>query len=275
MSNRITVEEQLKKYPPIWPRYLIEIAGCTAIYLLSNYTLNQTQINTRGLKIAKAAVIGLLHPSWELITRLDSSGLLYMLLETLAIAFLGTIIGLVIALPIAFLSSRNVAPKWVNYIFLTIISIIRAFPAFIYGIMFIRVTGLGAHAGVLTMSISSVGMLAKLLIEAIEDMNPGIIEALDASGCSGFEKIRYGIIPQLSSNIVSIVIYRLDINVKNASILGVVGAGGIGASFIFSIGKQAWNEVSAMLLGLIVLGGALEYFSTKIRVRLASGESSY
>lgn len=273
MSNEVvSIEKQLKKYPPLWPRYVIELLGCLSIYFLSNYTLNSTSINARGLKIAKAAFLGLLHPSISLITRMDTSGLLYMLLETLAIAFLGTIIGIVIALPIAFLASRNVAPRWVNFIFLTIISIIRAFPAFIYGIMFIRVTGLGAHAGVLTMAISSVGMLAKLLIEAIEDMNPGIVEALDASGCSPFEKIRYGIIPQLSSNIISIVIYRLDINVKNASILGVVGAGGIGASFIFSIGKQAWDEVSAMLLGLIVLVLILEWFSTKVRMRLATGE---
>lgn len=271
-TKEYTVESQLKKFPSLVPRYLIEIAGVTIIYLLSNYTLDFSSINEKGLKIAAAALKGLIHPSIDLITRLDSSGLLYMLMETLAIAFLGTIIGIVLALPLAFLASRNIAPKWVNYICLTIISIIRAFPAFMYGIMFVRVTSLGAFAGVLTMAVSSIGMLAKLLIEAIEDMNPGIVEALDASGCSPFEKIRYGMIPQLSSNIVSIVIYRLDINVKNASILGVVGAGGIGASLIFSIGKQAWGEVGAMLLGLVVLVLVLEYFSTRIRKKLAVGE---
>ena len=271
-EKNYTVDGQLRKFPSPLPKFLIELAAIIVIYFLANYTLDFSSINDKGLKIAVAALKGLLHPSIDLITRMDSSGLLYMLMETLAIAFLGTIIGIVLALPLAFLSSRNIAPRWVNYICLTIISIIRAFPAFMYGIMFVRVTSLGAYAGVLTMAVSSIGMLAKLLIEAIEDMNPGINEALDASGCSAFEKIRYGIIPQLSSNIISIVIYRLDINVKNASILGVVGAGGIGASLIFSIGKQAWDEVGAMLFGLVVLVLVLEYFSTRIRKKLAVGE---
>ena len=272
MSEKITVETQAKKFPPVWPRFAIELLGVILIYLLTKETVDFTGLNQRGLAIAKQTIIGLMHPSMKLILDSSSVGLGHMLLETLAIAFLGTVIGIILALPLAFLSSRNVAPVWMTYIFLTIISLIRAFPAFIYGIMFVKVVGTGPFAGVLTMAISSVGMLSKLLIEAIEDMDPGIVEALDAAGCSPFEKIRYGIIPQLSSNIVSIVIYRLDINVKNASILGVVGAGGIGASLIHAIGQGNWPNTSAMLLGLTILVLILEYFSTKLRKKLSVGE---
>ena len=114
--------------------------------------------------------------------------------------------------------------------------------------------------------------LSKLLIEAVEDLNPGITEALDAAGCSTFEKIRYGIIPQLSSNIISIVLYRLDINVKNATILGIVQAGGIGAQLIFAIGARRWNDCGAMLLGIIIMTLLLEWFSTSVRRKLAGSK---
>ena len=272
MSNmNLTVQKQYEKYPKLWPKFLIEAAALAFIIYLTRETVQYSGLNEKGAAIAKAALLGLLHPSIKMILDTSSVGLGYMLLETLAIAFLGTVIGVVLALPLAFLSSRNIAPKWLNYVCLTFISVLRAFPSFMYAIMFVKVVGTGAFAGVLTMSIGSVGMLSKLLIEAIEDMNPGIIEALDAAGCSPFEKVRYGI-PQLSSNIVSTVIYRLDINVKNATVLGIVGAGGIGASLIHAIGQGNWPNVSAMLLGLIVMVLLMEYFSTRIRKKLAAGE---
>ena len=271
-AEKLTVEKQLQKYPSVWPRYLLEIAGCIAVVVLTKQIANYNGVNERGMALAKSLLVGLLHPSIKLITDTSSVGLGNMLLETFAIAFLGTVIGAVLALPLAFLASRNIAPKWVNYVCLTVISVLRAFPSFMYAIMFVKAVGTGAFAGVLTMSIGSVGMLSKLLIEAIEDMNPGIIEALDAAGCSPFEKIRYGIIPQLSSNIISTVIYRLDINFKNATVLGLVGAGGIGASLIHAIGQSNWPNTSAMLLGLVVMVLILESLSTRIRRKLASGQ---
>ncbi len=271
-ENKLTVEKQLKKYPKLWPTFAIEIAGVAFILYLSKRTLAFQAANERGFAIAKKAFFGLLQPNWKLVFDTSSVGLANMLLETLAIAFLGTVIGVIFSIPLAFLCSRNIAPKPVNAVCLTIISIIRAFPSFMYAIMFVKAIGTGAFAGVLTMSIGSIGMLSKLLVEAIEDLNPGIIEALDAAGCNAFEKIRYGIIPQLSSNIVSIVIYRLDINVKNATVLGLVGAGGIGASLIQAIGRSDWGSTSAMLLGLVVMVLLLEYFSTTIRKKLASGQ---
>jgi len=106
-------------------------------------------------------------------------------------------------------------------------------------------------------------------VESIEDINPGIIESLDAAGCSGFQKVRYGMMPQLSSSIISNVLYRLDINVKNASVLGLVGAGGIGAQLIFAIQDRRWSDAGAMLWGLVILVLLIEYVSTKIRNKLA------
>lgn len=268
MNKTLTIDEQLKKYPAVWPKFVIIIVCCISFYLLASITLSFNGINDRGILIAINALQGLVTPNVSYMTNLTKSGLLYMLFETLAIAFLGTLIGVVISIPLAFISSRNICPKWVNAICLTLISILRAFPSFMLGIMFVKSVGPGPFAGVLSMAIGSIGMLSKLIIEAIEDLNPGITEALDAAGCNTFEKIRYGIIPQLSSNLVSIILYRLDINVKNAAILGVVQAGGIGAQLMFAISARRWHDTGAMLIGIIVLVLLIEYISTKIRSSL-------
>ncbi|MBQ1827389.1 MAG: phosphonate ABC transporter, permease protein PhnE [Erysipelotrichaceae bacterium] len=271
MNNNI--QAQYSKYPKSWPKFVITIAAIVVLYLLGAVTLNFDGVNEKGIAIVINAFTGLFTPSLSVILDTSKIGLAYMLFETLAIAFLGTIIGLLFAVPFGCLASRSICPKWVNNIVLSIVSIIRAFPSLVLGIMFVKSVGPGAHAGVLAMAVGSIGMLSKLIVEAIEDLNPGIIEALDAAGCSPFEKIRYGIIPQLSSNLVSIILYRLDINLKNASILGIVQAGGIGAQLSFAIGARRWHDAGAMLLGIIVLTVIIEYISTRIRTKLATGDN--
>jgi phosphonate transport system permease protein len=108
-------------------------------------------------------------------------------------------------------------------------------------------------------------------IETIEDLDIGILESLDAAGCNTFEKIRYGIIPQLIPNFLSTAIYRFDMNLRDASVLGLVGAGGIGAPLLFAMSSYRWNQVGSILIGLIILILIIELFSTKIRVKLVRG----
>ena len=273
MSNqKLTVSKQFEKYPKSWPFFVVLFAGLVLLYLLTSYICTFESVNEIGLVLAKYAVEGIFAPNPDKLFTLAESGVPYLLLETFSIAFLGTLLGAVIAMPYAFFSSRNITNNICSFIGLTIISILRGFPTVLYGIIFVKIVGTGAFAGVLTMTISSVGMLTKLLIEAIEDMDRGVIEALAASGCNTFEKVRYGIIPQLSSNILSIIIYRLDINVKNATVLGLCAAGGIGAELVFSITGGRWHDCGAYLLGLVVLVLALEFISTRIRKKLATGE---
>lgn len=270
MNKAVTKQFELR--PKTWVRVLASTIVIAIIVLPSLSTIQFKGISSTGMTIAVNIFKGLFQPSWELISNLSSSGLLYLLLETAAIAFLGTIIGAVISVPLAFMSSRNITPKWITSIGIVIITILRTFPVFVYGLMFIRVTGPGAFAGVLTLAATSIGMCSKLFIEVIEDLDPGITEALDAAGCTTLQKIRFGIVPQLMTNLISIVIYRYDINIKNASVLGLVGAGGIGAPLSFGMASGKWNQVGALLLGLIVLVLIIEVISTKIRVRLATGE---
>ncbi len=121
------------------------------------------------------------------------------------------------------------------------------------------------------MTMTSLGMLTKRNTEVVEDLDRGVLESLDAAGCTRFQLIRYGILPQLFSNLISNTIYRFDLNMKDAAVLGLVGAGGIGAPLIFNMSLFRWNVVGALLIGLIFVVLIVEFISTRIRTKLARG----
>ncbi len=152
------------------------------------------------------------------------------------------------------------------------ILLIRTIPSLVWALVWIRVTGPGPVCGVVTQSICSIGMISKMYITAIEDLDTRILESLDASGCNTFEKIWCGILPQLYASFISSAIYRFDINMKDATTLGIVSAGGIGASLTQCINSRRWSMVGSFLYGLIVLVMIIEWISTKIRRKLATGQ---
>lgn len=263
----LSVKKQLEKQPNTWISKALTVLFIVLVIVWASKGIDFSGIKANGVDIAKNVISGIINPDIEmLLTEVPA-----LLLETICIALIGTLIGAVLAVPLAFISSTNIMPKWVSAIGLFIIAALRTFPAFVYGLMFIRVTGPGAFAGVLTVSVISIGMIAKLFIESIEDLDTRILESLDAAGCNTFEKIRYGILPQLFTDFVSTVIYRFEINIKDASVLGLVGAGGIGAPLIFAMNAFDWDEVGAILCGLVVLVLVVEIVSTKIRTKLARG----
>ncbi len=265
------IQKQLENAPKS-PGYRIFMLLAALVAVAWSCTaLQMDSIKQNGLQIAVNIVSGILHPDTELLFNLTAAGVPCLLVETVCIAFLGTIIGAIFAVPLSFLSASNIVPLPAVLTGRSIIMAVRTVPAFVYGLMFIRVTGPGAFAGLLTMSLCSVGMLSKMYIDAIQDLDVRILESLDASGCNTFQKIRYGIIPQLVPNFLSAIIYRFDMNLRDAAVLGLVGAGGIGAPLIFAMSSYRWNEVGSILAGLIILVLVIEYFSTKIRVKLARG----
>lgn len=266
-----SVKKMLAREPKVWIHQLISFAIFVFLIVWSSKSVQYNGLHEGGIKIAKNIFTGIFQPDLGLLLNFTKQGVPYLLLETVSIAFLGTIIGAILAIPLAFMSSSNIVPKWMSYIGAFTIAAIRTFPPLVYGLMFIRVAGPGPFTGVLTLSVVSIGMIAKLYIEAIEDLDKGIIEALDASGCNTFQKIRYGVIPQLTTNFLSTIIYRFEINIKNASVLGLVGAGGIGAPLIFAMSAYRWNEVGAILLGLMIIVVVIENFSSQIRNKLARG----
>ena len=265
------VMAQYREQPKNWLWKLMAGLVAAALIAWSGTAIHLEGITHNGLEIAGNIISGIFHPDQELLFDFTTSGIAYLLLETVCIAFLGTIVGAVLAVPLSFLSAANIVPKPVAVIGRVVIMAVRTIPAFVYGLMFIRVTGPGAFAGLLTMSLCSIGMLSKMYIEAIEDLDIKILESLDACGCTWLQKIRYGILPQLYPDFMSTVIYRFDMNLRDATVLGLVGAGGIGAPLIFAMSSYRWNEVGAILAGLILLVLVVEVFSSKIRVKLARG----
>lgn len=268
MNERIlkAYEERPKK----WVWYLTIAVIIAGLMIWSAMSMETSGTTTSGGRIALNILSGIVHPDLSLFN-LTKQGVPYLLLETVCIAFLGTVVGAVISIPFAFLTAQNLVPKPVAFIGRLIVMAIRTIPSLIYGLMFISVTGPGPFAGLMTMSLCSIGMVSKMYTEAIEDLDTKILESLDACGCTTWQKIRHGIIPQLLPNFASTAIYRFDINLRDATVLGLVGAGGIGAPLIFAMNASRWNEAGAILLGLVILVLIVEWISTKIRVKLTRG----
>ena len=269
MENRI--KKAYESAPKTWIIQLLIAFAVACILAWSSSAVIITDNAGKGMEVARNIIAGIFHPKTELLFTFAKNGVPYLLLETLCIAFLGTIVGAVISVPLSFLSASNLMPKPLALLGRFAIAAIRTIPAFIYGLMFIRVTGPGPFAGLLTMSLCSIGMVSKMFIESIEDLDKRILESLDAAGCTTFQKIRYGILPQLFPDFMSTLIYRFDMNLRDATVLGLVGAGGIGAPLIFAMSSYRWNEVGAILLGLIVLVLIIEWISSKIRTKLTRG----
>ena len=268
----LTIEEAYEARPRLWWVYTLIVLIVASLLTWSGTAVKFGGFATKGIEVAKGVSNGLLHPDTNLLFNLTSEGVPYQLFQTVAIAVLGTLIGGLLAVPFSFLASDKIVPKWVAFITSAVILIIRTIPSLVWALVWIRVTGPNAFCGVVTQSVCSIGMISKMYITAIEDIDVRILESLDASGCTAFQKIRYGILPQIIPNFISTVIYRFDINVKDATTLGIVGAGGIGAALIQCINSSRWSMVGAYLCGMVVLMLFIEFFSTRIRSKLTRGQ---
>lgn len=268
----MNILEMYEKRPRKIVVYLIYTAIMVVLVSWAASGLEFKGLAEKGMEVAGGIVYGITHPDTSLLFSTASDGVPMLMFETLCIAVLGTLIGAILAVPVAFLSSENIVGKGVSFFTRGFVLLIRTIPSLVWALMWVRVTGPGAICGIMTQSIVSIGMLSKLFTTAIEDLDGGIIESLDAAGCNTFQKIRVGILPQLTSNFVSTIIYRFDINIKDASTLGIVGAGGIGAPLIQAINSRRYSMVGAFLFGMIVLVMIIEFFSTKVRKKLATGE---
>lgn len=266
-----SIEKQLLNEPKRIVQNVITAVILFIFIMWSLTAVDLSNFSNNGLEIAKNILLGIVTPNTDLLFTFGTKGVPYLLVETMAIAFLGTIVGAILAVPLAFLSASNIVPKPIAFIVRLFLIFVRTIPAIVYGLMFIRVTGPGPFAGVLTMALTSIGMLSKLFVDIIEDLEVNILESLESIGCTTFEKIRYGIIPQLSAMFMSVVIYRYDMNLRDAAILGLVGAGGIGAPLIFAMNGYKWSEVGSILIGLMILILIVEFISNKVRNKLVRG----
>lgn len=267
------MEETLRKKPKKWIINLVFVLAIiiALVFSFSGSRINWTRVETIGISL-RIMFTGLADFKFNFLFGTDpyrfEEGVIYMTLVTLAIAFIGTFIGAILAVPFGFLASVNVVGKKVARIGEAILVIIRVFPEIVLALILVKGFGMNALTGVLTIGIHSIGMLGKLFAEAIDNMDKSPLEALDAVGANAWQKIRYGIIPQVAADVSSITLYRLDINVRSATVLGIVGAGGLGASLILSAENWNWDILGTILLAIIVMVLVVDAVSSYLRGKL-------
>ena len=201
-------------------------------------------------------------PDWDFIRQLGRP-----IWDTINIATLGTVIAIIIAVPVAFCAAHNTTPSvaLVRPVALFIIVSSRSINSLIWALMLVTIVGPGVFAGIIAIGLRSIGFCAKLLYEAIEEIDEAQVEALRATGASGAQVTAYGIVPQVLPAFAGISVFRWDINIRESTVLGLVGAGGIGLPLNAAITTLAWTQVSLILLviiGTVIVG---EWVSAKVR----------
>ena len=201
-------------------------------------------------------------PDWRFIAKLWRP-----LWDTLNIATLGTAIAIVLAVPVAYCAARNTTPSvaLVRPVALFIIVSSRSINSLIWALMLVTIIGPGVFAGILAIGLRSIGFCAKLLYEAIEEIDESQVEAVRATGASGPQVTAYGIVPQVLPAFAGISVFRWDINIRELTVLGLVGAGGIGLPLNAAITTLAWTQVSLILLIIIASVVVSEWVSAKVR----------
>jgi len=186
--------------------------------------------------------------------------------DTLNIATLGTLSSVVIAIPIAFLAAQNTTPHlWVRQLMLLIIVGSRSVNSLIWAMLLVAILGPGLLAGVIAIGLRSVGFVGKLCYEAIEEINPETVEAITATGANPLQILTYGILPQVLPIGLGVAIFRWDINIRESTVLGLVGAGGIGLQLNSAIAVLRWSQVSVILTAIILLVLVSEWISAQVR----------
>ena len=189
-------------------------------------------------------------------------------IETLMIACLGTLLGVILCIPAAWFGAHNITPyKPITYpLARLMMTLSRSIHEIVWALFFVAAVGLGPLAGVLALAVRSIGFIAKMTAEAIEDIDPGPVDAIRATGGNDFQVVIYGILPQVLPQVLSVVVFEWEINIRRSAILGLVGAGGLGLVFFRQMNTFNYHGVTTVILAillLILLGEVFSYFARK------------
>ncbi|WP_459616423.1 phosphonate ABC transporter, permease protein PhnE [Bordetella sp. 2513F-2] len=210
---------------------------------------------------------------WDLVSRMWPPRWQYLgdlaqpLWDTLNIATLGTVLGAAVAIPVGFLAAHNTTPsRWlVRPLALGIIVASRSINSLIWAMLLVTVVGPGVLAGIIAIALRSIGFIGKLLYEAIEEIDRKQVEAIVATGASPPQVLAYAVVPQVMPALVGTAVYRWDINIRESTVLGIVGAGGIGLPLAASVDTLAWPQVTVIFAAILVTVFVAEWVSNKVR----------
>lgn len=243
----------------LWLALIAWIAACTVWFDITPQRI------AKGLENLGVIVRLMIPPSpgehWDEIAQ--------SLAETVAMAFLGTFVAALVAVPLGFLGAGNVVTNWLFHFSLRrIFDGFRGVDQLIWALVFVRAVGLGPLAGVLAIAIADVAVLAKLYAEAIENAEKRQAEGVRATGASHSLVVRFGLLPQVFPVMLAQALYFVESNTRSASVLGIVGAGGIGLSIAERIRIRAWDEVAFIIILLLVTVALIDLLSARVRTRL-------
>jgi phosphonate transport system permease protein len=235
-------------FPPRWPARL----GWLALAAYVVYACAQMDVSAERVVsgLANSAhFLGRLFPPnfarWELLAK--------GLKESLEIAVLASAAGILFSLPIGFLAARNLMPGWVSWPARLVIVAARSFHPVIVAILFVKAVGFGALAGILALTLASIGFIGKLFAEAIEEISLPQVEGVRATGASFLSVISYGVLPQVFGRFIGFCTYQLDSNLRNSTMVGIVGAGGIGGTLFAAFQRFDYDYLCAILISIIAL----------------------
>lgn len=271
MSEK-TPAAQASGFPTTWKRPPVFINSAPlryALWLLALvwFVLAIGTIEVNWVRVAEGMergwrfVKGFLTPDFTTRWKDISAGLI----ESLTMTLTSTVVGVIISVPVGIGAARNVAPKVVYYVCRSIIAVSRSLQEIIIAILFVAMFGFGPFAGFLTLSFATIGFLAKLLAEDIEDIDESQTEAIRATGASWLQLINYAVQPQVMPRLIGLSLYRLDINFRESAVIGIVGAGGIGATLNTAIDRYEFDSAGAILLIIIFIVMIAEYSSGYVR----------
>ncbi len=267
MSASVTTSRKWRKPPMIKnPLMRWALISASLIYLVlafGSFDVNWARVY-EGLDRGWTFILAFSHPDFASRWSDISDGMI----ESAIMTVTSTAFGILISIPIGLGAARNIAPLPVYIVCRGIIAISRALHEIIVAILLVAIFGFGPFAGFVTLSFATIGFLAKLLAEDIEDTDKSQAEAIKATGASWWQWVTYGIQPQVMPRLIGLSMYRLDINFRESAILGLVGAGGIGATLNTAFDRYEFDTAAAIIIIIIVVVMALEYLSGIIRARL-------
>lgn len=259
--------------PTVWrpprfidnPYYRYGLILLGVLYLAWSLGTLEIDWNRTGQGFSRAAdILTRMFPPdfgrWELLLR--------GVLESVQMALAASFVGMILAVPLGIIAAANLMPKPVYLIGRALLGITRTFHEVIIAIFFVKIFGFGPLAGVLTLIVASLSFIGKMLAEDIENMPPGQIEAIRATGASFSKTLLYAIQPQVLPRYIGVSIYRLDANIRHSTVVGIVGAGGIGQTLAASFSRYDYDFSLAILLTIIALVFIGEFFSNWVRARL-------
>jgi phosphonate transport system permease protein len=255
MSRRIA-------FPPNWPARMGWLVLAMYVVYAAGLLELSPQRMLKGLENAER-FFGRMFPPNLAPDKLELIG--QGIIESLQIAVLSTAFGIALSLPLGLAAARNLAPPWLSATMRALIAVCRSFHPVIVAILFVKAVGFGSLAGVLALIVSTMGFVAKLFAEVVEEMDPGQVEAVRATGAGFGNVLIMGVFPQVMARFIGLSVYQFDSNLRNSTMVGIVGGGGIGAPLFTAYQRFDYDVVLTILLIIIALIMLCELVSVRVR----------